>query len=166
MSRARDRLAVVLLTAASACGGGPEAKGPVASAPARAEAAEAAEAAAPEPAVRDALPSLDALAARGPSEAPLMREALRAGAVAPRSPEVRAEKDVCLRAVFASSAAVRASFADESGAMRGEPSTGASGTVPPRGPVCVRKGEALHLVLESVERSAAPHGRAVIFAAP
>ena len=95
-----------------------------------------------------------------------MREALRTEAASKRSPDVRADKDLCLRAVFASSAAVRASFADESGAARGEATAGASGTVPPRGPVCVRKGEALHLVVESTAGSPPSIARAVIFAAP
>jgi hypothetical protein len=97
-----------------------------------------------------------------------MREALRAASVSPRSADVRAERDLCVRAVFASSAAVRAAFADESGAVRGEPASGATGTVPPRGPVCVKKGEALHLVVESLDGGAAASAstRAVIFAAP
>ena len=94
-----------------------------------------------------------------------MREALRTAA-SPRSPDVRADKDLCLRAIFASSAAVRAWFADESGAARGDATVGASGTVPPRGPVCVRKGEALHLVVESTPGGPPSTARAVIFAAP
>lgn len=118
---------------------------------------------APERANESGLPSLDALAARGPSDAPLMREALRVPAAAPRSSDLRADKDTCLRAVFAASSPVRARFADESGAPRGDTTNASSGTVPPRGPVCAKKGEALHLVIESD----APVGaRAVIFAAP
>jgi hypothetical protein len=112
------------------------------------------------------MPSLDALAARGPAEAPLMREALRTATASPRSADVRAEKDLCLRAVFVSSVPVRASFADESGGTRGETAVGVSGTVPPRGPACAKKGEALHLVLEPTELGSAPTARAVIFAAP
>ncbi|MDB5214110.1 MAG: hypothetical protein JWO86_2037 [Myxococcaceae bacterium] len=115
----------------------------------------------------DTLPSLDALAARGPTDAPLMREALRVDHAAPRSPDVRADRDVCLRASFAATAPVRAWFADQSGAARGETTTGASGMVAPRGPVCARKGEALHLVVESAEGGApVTNVRAVIFAAP
>jgi hypothetical protein len=117
-------------------------------------------------ALADGLPSLDALAERGATDAPLMREALRTTAAAPRSADVRAEKDLCLRAVFASVSQVRASFVDESGTARGEPSVGASGTVPPRGPVCVKKGEALHLVVEAATPGALPSVRAVVFAAP
>lgn len=95
-----------------------------------------------------------------------MREALRVAAASPRSTDVRADRDQCLRAVFASNVPVRASFADESGSARGEVSTGASGIVPPRGPVCARKGEVLHLVVESAEPGPPPSARAVIFAAP
>lgn len=80
----------------------------------------------------------------------------------PRSPDVRADRDLCLRAVFAATKPVRAWFADASGAPRGEIASGATGTVPPRGPVCAKKGEALHLVIDTTEGSA----RAVIFAAP
>ena len=119
----------------------------------------------------DTLPSLDALAARGPTDAPLMREALRVEHAAPRSPDVRADRDVCVRAAFAASVQVRAWFADESGAPRGETTSATSGMVPPRGPVCAKKGEALHLVVESAasdeaRSSAAASARAVIFAAP
>ena len=118
----------------------------------------------------DALPSLDALATRGPTDAPLMREALRVEHAAPRSPDVRADRDLCVRASFAAAGPVRAWFADESGAPRGEITSATSGTVPPRGPVCAKKGESLHLVVESAAsdeaRSSSPSARAVIFAAP
>ncbi len=156
-------LAALLAAGPSACGGVPPAR-LLAAAPARTPIADAGTTG--RGATTDGLPSLDALAERGPTEAPLMREALRTGAASPRSPDVRAEKDLCLRAVFASSVAVRASFADESGAVRGEAATGASGTVPPRGPVCVKKGEAVHLVVEATGASPSTAARAVIFAAP
>ncbi|HSO34659.1 MAG TPA: hypothetical protein VLT33_19125 [Labilithrix sp.] len=111
----------------------------------------------------DPLPSLAALAARGPTDAPLMREALRVEQAAPRSPDVRAERDLCLRAIFAASAPARAWFVDQAGAVRGEITSAAAGTVPPRGPACAQKGESLHLV---VEGGAPLTARAVIFAAP
>jgi hypothetical protein len=111
----------------------------------------------------DGLTSLDALAARGPTDAPLMRELLRVERAAPRSPDVRADRDLCVRAIFAASRPVRAWFADEAGAARGEIAAGASGAVPPRGPACAKKGESLHLVVESDGPVAA---RAVLFAAP
>ena len=61
------------------------------------------------------LVSLETLALRGPTEAPLMRETLRIDHAAPRSPDVPAEREVCLRAVFAADTAVRAWFADAHG---------------------------------------------------
>jgi hypothetical protein len=109
------------------------------------------------------LAPIDALAARGPTDAPLMREVLRVESAAPRSAEIRADRDLCVRAIFAASQPVRAWFADAAGAARGEVATGATGAVPPRGPVCARKGESLHLVVEG-ERAVA--ARAVLFAAP
>jgi hypothetical protein len=115
------------------------------------------------------LPSLDALAARGPTDAPLMREALRVEQAAPRSPDVRAERDSCMRATFAAARPVRAWLADASGAVRGETTTAASGTVPPRGPVCAKKGESLHLVVEDAAPDparASVAARAVIFVSP
>jgi hypothetical protein len=111
----------------------------------------------------DGLASLDALAARGATDAPLMREALRVEHASPRSPDVRADRDLCVRALFAASRPVRAWFADEAGAARGEVAIGVSGSVPPRGPACVKKGESLHLVVEGEGPVAA---RAVLFAAP
>lgn len=155
---------LVLLAGASACGGSPPSH---AGTPAAAGRAPSPEAGALEPATDDELPTLDALAARGPSVAPLMREALRVPTTSTRSADLRADKDLCVRAVFAAARPVRASFVDESGAPRGEAAVGASGSVPPRGPVCVKKGEALHLVVDGAEPSApAAPARAVVFAAP
>ena len=111
----------------------------------------------------DALPSTSALAARGATDAPLMRELLRVEQAAPRSADVRGERDLCVRAVFAASAPVKAWFADQAGAARGEVATATSGTVPPRGPACLKKGESLHLIVEGEGPVSA---RAVLFAAP
>lgn len=125
----------------------------------------------------------DALTARGPADAPLMREAMRVDDALARPTEIRADRDVCLRAVFAAARPVRVGFTDEAGVARGESTTASSGTAPPRGPVCAKKGEVLHLVIESpsgatvvdggtVTDSGAPgagrrtRARAVIFAAP
>ncbi len=113
----------------------------------------------------DELPSLEALAARGATAAPLMRELLRVERAAPRSPLLRADRDLCLRAVFAASRPVRAWFADEAGVARGEITTGASGAIPPRGPACAKKGESLQLVVEG-ESAGDVAARAVLFAAP
>jgi hypothetical protein len=159
-------VAAVAVASMGACGGAPVAP----SAPAPRPLVTSLDAGAASGA-SDALPSLDALAARGPSDAPLMREALRVDHAAPRSPDLRAERDLCVRASFAASVLVRAWFADESGAVRGEITSATSGTVPPRGPVCAKKGEALHLVIESAAASTearpwAASARAVIFAAP
>jgi len=96
-----------------------------------------------------------------------MRELLRVERAAPRSPDVRADRDLCLRAVFAATRPVRAWFADASGTTRGDIASGASGTVPPRGPACVTRGEVLHLVIENGEGPRTDtSARAVIFAAP
>lgn len=156
------------LVSLAACGGAPAA-GPRTAPASRAGATTAPDGGAGAPAI-DLLPTLDALAARGPTDAPLMREALRVDHAGPRSPDVRADHDACLRATFAASRPVRAWFADASGAARGETTTSASGTVPPRGPVCTKKGEPLHLVVEDAAPDAgaspAPTARAVIFASP
>ena len=92
-----------------------------------------------------------------------MRELLRVEHAAPRSPELRAERDLCVRAVFAASAPVKAWFSDQAGAVRGEISSAAAGTVPPRGPACLKKGESVHLVVEGEGPVTA---RAVVFSAP
>lgn len=111
----------------------------------------------------DGLASTEALAARGATEAPLMREVLRVERAVPRSPALRANRDLCVRALFAASRPVRIWLADEAGLQRGEITTGAAGAVPPRGPACVQKGESVHLVVESESTAAV---RAVLFAAP
>lgn len=158
---------MVLVTSGvlAACGGSPPALTPSGS---RGNAGI--EGGAAEGGADDLLPSLDVLAARGPNDAPLMRELLRVERAAPRSADVRADRDLCLRAVFAASGPARAWFADASGEVRGEvtssagagnasgaPSAGASGagglgTAPPRGPACVKMGESIHLVVTSGEQ--------------
>lgn len=110
------------------------------------------------------VPTLDALALRGASEMPLMREVLRsADATNPSVLELRSE-DTCLRAVVAASAPVRARFEDDGHAVRGAELAGTNGLVPPKGPACARKGETLRLVVES--EGAAITARAVIWQAP
>ena len=168
---------MVLVTSGvlAACGGSPPALTPSGS---RGNAGI--EGGAAEGGADDLLPSLDVLAARGPNDAPLMRELLRVEHAAPRSADVRADRDLCLRAVFAASGPARAWFADASGEVRGEvtssagagnasgaPGAGASGTgglgtgasgagglgtAPPRGPACVKMGESIHLVVTSGEQ--------------
>lgn len=93
-----------------------------------------------------------------------MRVAMRFAKAAPRSDEIREGGDTCLRAAFAASAPVLVWFEDASGTRRGDAATGASSMVPPQGPACAKKGEALRLVVDG----AAPDGvvRAVVLAAP
>ena len=110
----------------------------------------------------DGMPSLEALAARGPTDAPLMHELLRAAQARPRSPDVVAERDLCVRATIAASRPVRVHLADGAGNERGEALSGEAGVVPPRGPACVKKGESLHLVVEGGDGVV----RAVLFGAP
>ena len=108
----------------------------------------------------DPLPALDALAARGPTLAPLMREALRV-ADAKTKPELRPEKDTCVRAVIAASAPVKAYFADAQSTPRGDAFEGTEGVVPPNGPACAKGGDVVRLVVEGDAAA-----RAVVFAAP
>ena len=108
-----------------------------------------------------ALAELDALAARGPTDAPLMRELVRIERAGAAFSLGAAPRDQCVRAVFDAPRAVRAWFVDDAGATRGEPASGRSGTIPPRGPACARKGEALRLIVEGADDL-----RAVVFASP
>jgi hypothetical protein len=105
--------------------------------------------------------TLDELAARGPNDAPMMREAKRAPEAAAKPTPVRLESDGCVRAAFAASRALRAWFEDEKKAKRGDvtPAT-ESGLVPPKGPACGKKGETLQLVVEAVPSDVA---RAVVW---
>lgn len=96
-----------------------------------------------------------------------MRELVRVEHAAKGAALTRADRDICVRALFAASREVRAWFADESGTMRGEATSGASGAVPPRGPACAKKGEQLRLVVDRGDGgSGEVSARAVIFAAP
>jgi hypothetical protein len=92
-----------------------------------------------------------------------MRELLRVERVGPRSVDLRAERDQCVRALFAAPRPVRLWFADDANIARSEIASGTRGAVPPRGPMCAKKGESLHLEVEGDEGAEA---RAVIFAAP
>jgi hypothetical protein len=116
---------------------------------------------------------MEALAARGAAEAPLMRELERVEGDAPLRAELPAAVDLCVRAVFAASSPVRARLTDASGAVRGEAVVERpSGAVPVGGPACARKGESLRLEIEAAGPSgdAPPAGavrvRAIVFAAP
>lgn len=81
-------------------------------------------------------------------EVPLMKEALRADPAT--KVEVSAKVDTCYRAAISAQLAGKAWFEDGKGA-RGEPTILKDvqpRLLPPQGPVCVRKGETLRLVLE------------------
>lgn len=150
------RIAPILLVLLAACGGRPtEPPKPPTPAPSTGRTPPGAT-----PPASDPLPSLDALAARGPTVAPLMREALRAPD-AKAKPEVKPDRDTCLRAAIAATGPVKAFFADAKGAARGDAFEGTDGTVPPSGPACVKRGDVVRLVVEG-EAAA----RAVVFAAP
>jgi hypothetical protein len=110
--------------------------------------------------------SLEELAARGPNDAPGMREQRRvADASTPVEIRAPAESDVCVRAVYAASRPVRAWIEDDSKTPHGDVAPEAtSGLVPPRGPACARKGELLRLVIDRGEGPIV--ARAVIWQAP
>lgn len=109
------------------------------------------------------VPSLDQLAARGATDAPLMRESKRTDdATSPTDLDTGAT-DTCFRAVVAASTPVKAWFEDTSNAVRGELAD-AAGLVPPRGPVCAKKGELLRLVVEAT--SPGTVARAVVWQSP
>lgn len=96
----------------------------------------------------DAVPTLDAIAARGAVDAPQMKELARWERATPRSPDLKAERDMCLRVAFAASSPVRVRLETVNADRRGEPTSGADGLLPPQGPVCVTRGEVVRLVVE------------------
>ena len=109
------------------------------------------------------VPSLDELAARGATDAPMMREVKRLEDVSTPTELDAAAADTCFRAVVASSAPVKAWFIDATHAPRGEIAESA-GLVPPRGPVCAKKGETLRLVVHAP--NAGTTARAVVWQSP
>lgn len=147
-----------------ACGGGGAPAGP--SRPAGLSPSESADggsgASAP-----DVTLSIDALAARGPIDAPLMRELLRVPNVLSKSPEIRAERDQCIRVLASANAAVKLWLVDGAGAPRGDAAAVTAAPVarvPASGPACAKKGESLRLVVEG--GAATTLVRAVVFALP
>jgi hypothetical protein len=109
------------------------------------------------------VPSLDELAARGATDAPLMREVKRLDDVSKPTELEAGAADACFRAVVAASAPVKAWFIDATNAPRGEIAESA-GLVPPRGPVCAKKGETLRLVV--LAPTAGTTARAVVWQSP
>lgn len=155
----RVKLANPLLPLAlSACAGARP------TAPPAAKQAMAADASTPVVDAGEPVESLDALAARGAAEAPLMREAQRI-ADASKPYDVRVDRDVCVRAIFAASRPVRAWIEDDTKTPRGDvvPAS-TSSLVPPKGPACARKGEVLRLVIEG--GSGPITARAVVWQSP
>jgi hypothetical protein len=115
-----------------------------------------------------ALTSLDALASRASALAPGMREVARGdlegGPTPVTSPLARAEAaDTCVRVAFVAAPPAHAWLTDARGDVLADaPSTG-DATLAARGPVCVRRGDAVTLHVES---SAAWRGRFVGWASP
>ncbi|MFO0741356.1 MAG: hypothetical protein U0270_36005 [Labilithrix sp.] len=109
------------------------------------------------------VPSLDELAARGATDAPMMREVRRLDGVSKPTDLEAGASDACFRAVVAASAPVKAWFIDATHAPRGEIAETA-GLVPPRGPVCAKKGETLRLVVHAT--TAGTTARAVVWQSP
>jgi hypothetical protein len=146
-----------ILLALSACGS-PQTAAPT---PKQAVQADASAPSAADAGERAPVESLDALATRGAGEVALMREAQRV-ADASKPYELRADKDVCVRALFAADRPVKAWIEDESKAPRGDVAAAStSSLVPPKGPACAKKGETLKLVIEG-----ATTARAVIWQSP
>jgi hypothetical protein len=109
------------------------------------------------------VPSLDSIEDKGKAEMPLMRVVSRVEGVKEPISVSAADGDTCFRAVVAASAPVKAWFIDATHTPRGEIAD-AAGSVPPRGPVCARKGEVLRLVIHSTTAGALT--RAVVWASP
>ena len=151
-------LSLLLLVA---CGGGPSAM-PAAKPAPKPVATTTADAG-------DVLPSLDAIATRGAVDAPQMREIARWERVMPRALDakdlsVKADRETCVRVAFAASASVRVRLETTTGDKRGEPTSGTDGLLPPQGPVCLVRGEAVRMVVEAADPAVTV--RAVVFAAP
>jgi hypothetical protein len=105
--------------------------------------------------------SVDSLAVRGAVEIASMRESQRV-ADATKPFELKADKDICIRALFAADHPVKAWLEDDSKSPRGDVvEASKSSLVPAKGPACARKGETLKLVIEG-----AATARAVIWQSP
>jgi hypothetical protein len=74
---------------------------------------------------------------------------------------LRFERDTCVTVVFAASSPIHLWLEDDARAKRGDPASGASGALPPRGPACVKRGEALRVVVEGDADV-----RAIVFTSP
>lgn len=113
-----------------------------------------------------AVASLESLAARGAVDAPLMREVMRVPD-ASRPIEVRApaDRDVCVRAIVATSRPARAWIEDDTKHPRGDVAPEATtALVPPKGPACARRGEVLRVVIDAGAEPIV--ARAIVWQAP
>ncbi len=111
------------------------------------------------------VPAIEVVARNVERVAPGMREIARLDPAPGRTGNLVADAgaDTCVRAAFAASRKVRVRFVDARDAGRGEAAEGVTGTVPPEGPACVVRGDAMHLVVEAAEPARV---RAVVVAAP
>jgi hypothetical protein len=92
----------------------------------------------------------DALAARGPSVAPGMREVTRKEGGADAVDLVKADaRDTCVRAAYEASAPVTARLVDQAGhVLAGANAASTDGVLGEHGPVCVRKGDVVRGIAE------------------
>lgn len=97
--------------------------------------------------------TLDVLVTRGPWLAPGMKEATRFETRDDRSVRREiaraADRDVCVRIAFAAATAVHVWLEDARGDPLADGGTAESGALGARGPVCVRRGDAIVLRAES-----------------
>ena len=117
-----------------------------------------------DPAAPDTLTAFDAIAARGATLAPGMREAARKEGAADAVDLVKADtRDVCVRVAFAAGAPVTARLVDHAGAVLAASETpGTDGVLGAHGPVCIRKGD----VVRALTDASAVHVRWVAWEAP
>jgi hypothetical protein len=104
------------------------------------------------PPAADAAPQtrFDSIVMRGPSIAPGMREVARRDSFGEKIEIVRADqRDTCVRVAFEAATPVAAKLVDGTGTVLAMTSVaGADGLLGEKGPVCVRKGEALSVLVE------------------
>jgi hypothetical protein len=108
-------------------------------------------------------PSLETLAEMGASLAPGMREVARGQSPMPASiPLLATNADVCLRAVFGAASPVIAALLAEPGGILAITRAGTRATLEARGPVCMRKGQSVHIEVQGQ----APLVRYVVWMTP
>jgi hypothetical protein len=96
-----------------------------------------------DPAAPDALTAFEAIAARGASLAPGMREASRKEGASDAVDLVKADThDACVRVAFAATAPITAKLVDHAGGVLAASDAPATdGVLGAHGPVCIRKGD-------------------------